>query len=70
MGSSKGEGIMVHISDVSGSRERGVFGLKPRPSEPITEIIKKLKDERASLKGKINDDNRSILTVVIKALGK
>ena len=31
-------------------------------------IIKKLKDERNTLKGKVNDENKRILTVVIKAL--
>jgi len=34
----------------------------------MKEIIKKLKDERDSLKGRINDLNRQILTVIIKAL--
>jgi len=33
-------------------------------------IVKRLKDERDSLKGKVNDENRRILTVIIKALDK
>ena len=36
----------------------------------MKEIIKKLRDEREALKGKINDENRRILTVIIKALEK
>ena len=33
-------------------------------------IIKRLKDEREALKGRKNDLNRQILTVIIKALEK
>jgi hypothetical protein len=34
----------------------------------LSNDIKKLMDERDSLKGKVNDENRRILTVIIKAL--
>ena len=36
----------------------------------MKEIIKKLNDEREALKGRKNDLNKQILTVIIKALEK